>query len=133
ARPLQAAAADEEVLDVVEREEPLVLAHAARLGAGPRAEVVAVAVAAVLDDRVGDPHVPDRPRGLAEDADAVAGQVAGTQVADADVGAAAAQVDAADVDSLGPGVVAADDFAPQQLHVLDIGSGEGLAIPAAVG
>src|SRR5262249_8098094 len=41
AGPVQAAAADDEVLDVVEGDEPLVLAGAALLRAGPVAEVVA--------------------------------------------------------------------------------------------
>src|SRR5262249_39097582 len=96
-------------------------------------EVVAVPVAAVLDDDVGDPHVPNGPLGVAEDADAVAGQVAEVHVADADVLRPAREVNAADADSYGPGVAAADDLSAQELDVTDIGPGESMAGLGAIG
>src|SRR5262249_6257157 len=132
ARPLQPAATDDEVLDVVESDEPLVLADAAFLGAGPLAEVVAVAVAAVLDDDVGDPDVAGGVVRVAEDADAVARQVVEAHLSDVDVRRAARQVDPPDVDALGPGVVAADDLAAQERDVGDVPSKEDLAVPRAL-
>ena len=129
-RILQSATAYAKVMDVVHGNQPLVFTLGALFGASIRRRlVITVVVATVGDLDIKDSDVSCRVlRVRGKDADAVAGQVACTQITDQHVLALAYQMNAADIDAFCPAIIATKNGPAKDLKIFDILAQEELTV-----